>query len=469
MQKHQTHAFTLIEILVGIVIFSIIIVWGFQALGAVNLGKVRLMEATNTTKDMLYVTEKLIEEIKAGWTLDYEEYFNRRVIGLKLENGHYKFPSGFGNMGRNVWADDFWEYFYYCRSGNTSNKNMGNPVNNKELGCFDSQYARSSHAGDGWWGDTDYSWSANILGENILTDSWETPRKPWKNEFGDQQRYGQYSFQVMDYNSNLDNDKWDEDGDGSIIGDDDDENTGYAPRVVINPDDMTKDTNTTHEIYLISADKKNRTYFRWRWYEDPDAPEAKKTACKNNKQTFQDGCIGTVEYIKLEWKDWGKLHDSWTQNFDPPTAWDLPSKTDQEWLSDGIIDTWVIHEDFASTEVIAGVDDVKEHSNGDFGTGKAKMDQYWQPLFSDDISVTDFKVEIYPHTDPKLGWKHFPDWPNWVPNAAEKNKAINIAPYIKISLSLQPSWKKRMSGNTEDTTTYQYSTTIHLDENFSSH
>gem|GEM_PF-2812221 len=98
----------------------------------------------------------------------------------------------------------------------------------------------------------------------------------------------------------------------------------------------------------------------------------------------------------------------------------------------------MIHPDFEPNHqdnVIAGDEAVRNNDS-------SKMDIYWQPLFSDDISVTDFTVEIYPHTDPNLGWKHFPDT---TPNADEKNQAINIAPYIRLSLSLQPSRKKRVS------------------------
>jgi len=455
MRQPQTHAFTLIEILIGIVIFAIIIVWGFQALWAVNIGKVRIMEAANTTKDMLYMTEKLITEIKQGGVLDYEEYFNRRMIGLVLKNGHYTFPSGFGNFGKNFGTgNDFWESFYYCRSGDDNTKNFANSSINPELWCFDSAYAPTNT----WWGVGD-SWSADKAWLNTQTKSWEKTQGAW-NIPGDQQRYGQYSFQVMDYNGNLDNDQWDENGDGNIIWDDDDENTGYAPRVTFNAIDPSVITNTTHEIYLISADKKHRTYFRWNWKVDENAPDDKKNMCQWS-DTFVDWCIGTIEILKLEWVDWGKIHDPSIPNIDPNT----PSiqNTDQENLYDGIIDTWLIDKVFdynynpntPEIRTIAGAESVRNNSQA--------MDVYWQPLFSDDISVTDFQVEIYPHTDTNLWWKNFEG-----PDAEIKNKSINIAPYLRLSLTLQPSWKKRVSGNPAETATYKYTTTIHLDEIFSS-
>lgn len=44
------------------------------------------------------------------------------------------------------------------------------------------------------------------------------------NQVGEPQRFGQYSFQFIDYNINADVDLGDENGDGKIIGDQDDEN-----------------------------------------------------------------------------------------------------------------------------------------------------------------------------------------------------------------------------------------------------
>gem|GEM_PF-6941091 len=69
---------------------------------------------------------------------------------------------------------------------------------------------------------------------------------------------------------------------------------------MIDPDDMTILTNTSHEIYLISADKKIRTYFRWTWKADSNAPADKQATCMSDSQVFQDGCIGTIEFLKLK-------------------------------------------------------------------------------------------------------------------------------------------------------------------------
>jgi hypothetical protein len=58
------------------------------------------------------------------------------------------------------------------------------------------------------------------------------------------------------------------------------------------------------------------------------------------------------------------------------------------------------------------------------------MDNYWIPLFPDTINVTDFKVFPYPNKDLDLSWKDY-------------SPEVNIAPYVRIQLSILPSWKSR--------------------------
>ena len=41
----------------------------------------------------------LATTIKEGGGIDYEEYFNRSMVGLTLSGGHYRDATGFGNYG----------------------------------------------------------------------------------------------------------------------------------------------------------------------------------------------------------------------------------------------------------------------------------------------------------------------------------------------------------------------------------
>lgn len=357
------NAFTLIEILVWIVIFSIVIIGWFQALSSVTLWKIKLMEKTDITKESFYFSEKFFEEIKKGGTIDFEEYFNRKVLwNTTFWSWHYAIPSWFGNF----WSDGvagsntYWTWFYYCASPNLTQMWTG--------WCYIS----------------------------------------WKN-----QRYWQYAFQFIDYNSNFDIDIWDENWDGNIRWDDDDEPIWEWPDV------FTWWTNVK-EIYLISWDRKKRTLFRWNWKLDPYTSKITPTPTCNSS-TFWSWCLWTIEFLKLEWKDWWINHlKSWI------------------WLYDWIIDTWIIDKDFTGwVEIIAG-------SNLDTW--------FWQPIFSNNTNVSDFKVYMYPNKDKKYAWKNY--------------SYIDFNPYLKIQITLSPSLAKKW-GIKWKIPEIKLATTINLTDYFS--
>ncbi|MDQ7009151.1 MAG: prepilin-type N-terminal cleavage/methylation domain-containing protein [Candidatus Gracilibacteria bacterium] len=333
--------FTLLEIMIGILIFSIVIVGGFKAYSSVLIGKIKLIESTNIQKQAFYFSEKFFEEIKVGGTIDYEEFFNREVVGTSTLSGHYDKPTGFGNYGinGNILTTTYGYGFYFCRSNSGALMGTG--------GCVENF-------------------------NNIKSDGTS------ENVKDKMQRYGQYSFQFIDYNSNTDDDTilGDEDGDGKIIGDDDDEYLGMGP--------VAFSGSEVKEIYLISADKKKRTFFRWNIKQD----EIKTSETR-----------GTIEFLKLEGKDWGFNH----------------AKTG-DGLYDGVIDTWLIDKEFTGgAEVIAGSGDI---------------DAYWQPLFGENVNVKDFKIFAYPNKDKNLAWQ-------------DTDLKINFNPYLRIQMVLTPSYQAR--------------------------
>jgi len=343
-------AFTLIEIMIWIVIVSIVLVWWFKALISVTIWKSKLITQTNIQKESFYFTEKLFYMVKQWWTLDYEEYFNRKVIwNTSYSSGHFSIPSWFWNFwnGGWVWSENYWEWFYQCISLD------GNPM--PWDGCV----------------DTYNSWSVNY--------SWE------------QQRFWQYSFQFRDYNSNYDDDWWDEDWVWGIIWDDDDE---YLWRWPIAFSGWTEELT---ELYLISWNKKERTYFRWVVNQDKDAP----VWCSLNASNIitWSWCIWNIEYLKLEWKDRWLDHDLWSVDV-----------TQSDW----VIDTWIINTDFTWwDEYVAWTWSVN-----------------WIPLFPDSINVSEFKIYWYPNKDIEYDWKN-------------ETLGENISPYLIFKLKIKPSWITR--------------------------
>ena len=79
-------------------------------------------------------------------------------------------------------------------------------------------------------------------------------------------------------------------------------------------------------------------------------------------------------------------------------------------------------------------------------------DAYRQPLFPDNINVTEFRVFPHPNIDLEKAWK-------------ESDENQNVAEYVRIQLGMQPAWKDRkmMKGEPKE---YKFATTISLTDIF---
>ncbi len=385
MKIHKIkYAFTLIEIMLWILIVSIVLIWAFQSLSSLTIWKTKLIQETEIRKESFYFLEKMTQMIKRGGTIDYEEYFNRKVIwNNSFSNWHYSTVSWYWNF----WKDwiindtDYWEWFYYCRSWNG--------VKMQWNWCFNDGRFNS-------W-SIDYSW--------------------------DQQRYWQYSFQFIDYNSNFDADLWDEDNDTKIIWDDDDEYLGKGP-------DVFTDWSDLKELYLISANWKQRTIIRWNIKTDSNARswETCTLTTWENIPDWQNWCIWTIEYLKLDWKDWWLDHEESTND---NTEWD--------W----VIDTWIINRDFhdKTDDIVAWTEDISI---------------YFVEMFPESINVADFQVYAYPNKDIDYAWK-------------ETDDKINISPYVILKIKIKPSWLsiKKLNVDPDNIKEIDLSMTVNLTELYS--
>jgi hypothetical protein len=374
-------------------------VWAFQALTAIWIGKVRLIQKTNTQKQSLYFSEKLFEMIKYGGTIDYEEYFNRKAVNSTLWptttylSGHYIKTTGFWNFWPwgTTWSVAYNLSYYKCISPNSGSM----------------------------WTDWCMSTANNTLSNSQI----------WRPQW-----YGQYSFQFIDYNSNADLDLWDEDWDNNIIWDDDDEYLGEWPTVF----DIDTDTK---ELYLINGVKRERTFFRYNVKLDPHHPGYPNpsicTTLDNNATYTWSGCLGTIEYLKLEGIDYWLNHTN---------LW-FPLDPDSDGTQfDGVIDTWLIDEDFSWNDTTVA------HSYNFVNDGLVTNDAYWQPLFPENINVTEFKVFPHPNIDLERAWK-------------ESDINQNVAEYVRIQLGMKPAWKDRKMLKWEPKE-YKFSTTINLTDIF---
>ncbi len=335
--------FSLIEILVGILIVSIVMVAAFQALSSVGIAKVKLVEKVEIEKQAYFASEKLFELIKKGGTIDYEEYWNRYSYEANFWSGHFLLLSWFWN---------FW------RSGTPGNTTYGG---------IPYDCVSNTQPFPAWWamGTNGCLNRANINDALILNQNYQN----------NQQRYGQYGRQFIDRNSDNDSDNGDEDWINGIIWDDDDLFIGVGP----NAFQKLVSSHKVWELYLINSAWDERTYFRWKvetatwWF----VPTGAICDYSNPENPQWEACQGTIETLKLQGKDYGYNHTS-------APDWDGSE-------GDGIIDTWIIHPDFnsASAEIVAW----------------STTDSYWQPVFPNSVNISNFELYVYPKKDLEYSWR----------------------------------------------------------------
>jgi len=354
--------FSLVEILIWILIVTTIMIAAFQALSAVWIAKVKIIEQSEIEKQAYFSSERLFELIKKWWTLDYEEYWNRYSYDATFSSWSFLTPSWFGNFG-----------------------NSGNPTSNSYA---DGPYNCISN---GWWASMWTNWCVitNNRSYDLLSVNDDYRWQP--------QRYSQYQRQFIDRNSDNDTNNGDENGDGSIFWDDDDLFLGIWPKAF----SWSVDENKVWELYLISNDGRERTYFRWRVETASGGFVPTGAICdySNPSNPVWEACQWTIEMLKLVWVDYWYDHISWT--------WDSDWSED-DWL----IDTWLIHEDYAwwNTNVVAW----------------SNTQSYWQAIFPNTINIKDFEVYSYPNKDIRYSWR-------------DNDPLILLSPYIQISYSIEPS------------------------------
>jgi hypothetical protein len=172
---------------------------------------------------------------------------------------------------------------------------------------------------------------------------------------------------------------------------------------------------------LINGVKRQRTFFRYMVKTDTNWPPIPCTSLDWISYTWS--CIWTIQYLKLEWRDWWMDHVDGTSDI---TEYD------------GVIDTWIISPEFIGWDIIAW-------SYND-------PDLYWQNLFPDNMHVTEFKVFPHPNVDTGRWWK-----------IADEDQ--NVSEYVRIQLWIMPAWKdrKKIKWTPKE---YKVATTINLTDIF---
>jgi len=246
--------FTLLEVIIAITSFFLLLVIILNIYTKMMNIKYTIQAKTNTTQEAYFTLEKINLLLKE-YTIDYEEYFNRKNVWCdtqilpftrdKGENGYCDNPTGYGNKS-----------------------NINNITSNTHTIYFCSSALNE---------DTPYK---VIQNSNIQNGSWciNTGK----------QSFGQYYRQFRDA-------KKDSDSIPGAYNDDDDENIMKWPSAI-------EDIRQTQELYLISQDKTSRIFIRRALIESGDWNNDWFISGDNEK-------LYTLQILKLKWFDAGNNHN----------------------------------------------------------------------------------------------------------------------------------------------------------------
>ncbi len=359
MHNNIKKAFTLVEMLIVAVLASMILTITITVYFHMSKIKMEIGMKQALIKGTYDIVEKLNITIR-DYTLDYEEYFNRMVVGCDS----------------NAWDNFSWD--------------VDDSVNNGHCDKF-TKYGNS----DRWNNNWGLYYCSSLVSENSpnkIIKTWNTDDiKNWKwcwNEAGwinKPQSFGEYKWQFWDAMTDQDN------KDGCLL-DDDDNDYGIWPMAI-------KDPNNVKELYLISSDGKKRIFIR---------RKLKKTEAFGANGNSVNWDLYSLEILKLRWFDAGEQHDF----------------TNGSGVYDGVIDTWACDygEGFeCNWTTISWYSRYNMPSDENDG---------WAPLTNNDITITDWNMQLYPTTNAEYYWS---------------TGSMQINPYIKIKLKTKiypENWTK---------------------------
>jgi len=249
--------FTLLEVIIAITSFFLLLAVIMNIYTKMIRLKYNIQAKTNVIQDSYFAIEKINLLLK-DYTLDYEEYFNRKNVGCD----NYTEP-----FTRNVWTNGYCNLF--TAYGNYDNIDQTPSTKRKIYFCSSTINPE------------EFTPQRVIFNPNI--QNWSGCLNTG------QQSFGQYSQQFRDVKNDVDSILW-------AWNDDDDENIMKWPSAI---DDATG----VQELYLISQDGKSRIFIRRALIESGD---------RNNDGTPWSGDSEkryTLQILKLKWFDAGDNHD----------------------------------------------------------------------------------------------------------------------------------------------------------------
>ena len=338
-------AFTMIELLVAMVVFSIVLITTISLFMTMYRGKSALDARQTLTRDSYFLLERLQTMIK-DYTIDYEEYRNRQYAGCAHtgdnaawdHDNHCAVFTHYGNinaqyptiaLGNNPSASE--HRLFYC----SSTPNYDSVPDTNRLGTSDYKV---------------FGWLSTSTRADY-TQACIQAAKPSSGLFA--QSYGQYEALFTDVKDDVDSIP-------GAVGDDDD--------VALGDIALSSVVEQPQELYLISRDGKERLFLR------------KKQTSNSEWLTWYK-----LQVLQLRWFDAWVNHD-----FDPL----------RKGVYDGIVDTRACDYSLGfhcqGDAVWSGIYSGYRLPNG--------VDDGREDLTHDDIVITDWSLDIQPLSDPYLSW-----------------------------------------------------------------
>lgn len=351
LKNTKKWAFTLVELLLVCMILSLIMPSIF-ALYSFMIDSNREISARQDVVQQGYEFLEKLNILMQDYTIDYEEYYNRQMVGCREAwdswedfkwNTNYAIydKSGYCDLFTTYWNENSthkktarWQEIntgfhnlYYCSSDPTNNPDNAHDVN---------------------------------LPVVVSKD------KCWK--YGKIQSFWQYEAFFTDVHKNTESAQ-----NGSKVWDSDDENLwGGENGLWTSNIRAIADAENIQELYLISNDWKSRLYFRRKLIQEQDWYAQYK-----------------IQMLRLKWFDaWYKHNFSIT--------------SDNIGLYDGKIDTWVCDSEMWFVWQGNSIDSAwwaysKYHLPKDVDDCWVDITQWW-------MSVLAWNITISPTVDSKLSW-----------------------------------------------------------------
>jgi hypothetical protein len=248
------HGFTLIEVTLTMIIIWLIIPSVFAIYTFLIKSNKEIIARERTVQQWYEFFERL-NLLMQDYTVDYEEYYNRQMVGC-VKSGST--APAWANFKWNIWVPWYCTEFtaYWNR-----NKNL------TQTDWHDIYYCSTEKS------VTAGQWTTKVVFQNTRNGDWNCGRQEGY------QSYGQYMALFKDVKG----------GTWIIVWSDDDEELWN----IFNPNvDAISDWDHVQELYLISHDWKKRLYFR-----------RKNVAAAGEDPHYK------IQILRLRWFDAWRMHN----------------------------------------------------------------------------------------------------------------------------------------------------------------